>query len=426
MVRLLQNQRLRLAIAGALLLVVAFAIHPYFINYVSYSAFVNAELTRISSPIGGAVARSLPADGEYIPEDRTFRLLEAIAPDRHRLAELEQRRATTLERISLVRAHLAAIAERETALAVRAGGFASFAQAITVQDARLHEAELTTCRVDEQRMRDERDRARRLAESGAAPRLSVTLAQADLDAQSARCGAAEARLERARLKEQAAREQIFLEDGFNDAPYSMQELDRLFLRRLDLEAEAAEAEVLEHELAGLIAQERERLDRATRYVATLPAHHVVWSVRASEGDAVTEGQTLIELADCSRRFVSVLLSERAVSSIGPGDAAAVRLVGSSGWVRSQVTSVSGSAARRDVQLLAAESPEPSPRRFLVEVTLPPSAVGAGDNNRCNLGRLAEVRFHRFGLAPPIQFADAPAVAPAGAQTPALAGAPDPS
>jgi multidrug resistance efflux pump len=426
MVRLLQNQRLRLAIAGALLLVVAFAIHPYFINTVSYSAFVNAELTRISSPIGGAIARSLPADGEYIPEDRTFRLLETIAPDRHRLAELEQQRATTLERLSLARSHLASIEAREAALAARAGGFTGYAQAITVQDALLYDAELTTCRVDEQRLREELTRSRRLAETGAAPRLSVTLAQSDLDAQSARCGAAEARLERARIKQQAALQEIFLEDGFNDAPYSVQELDRLFLRRLDIEGEVAEAEVLERELVGLIAQERERLELATRYVATLPANHVVWSVPASEGDAVTEGQTLIELADCSRRFVSVLLSERAVGSIGPGDGAAVRLVGSSSWVRGRVTSISGSAARRDVQLLAAESPEPSPRRFLVEVTLPATAIKASDNNRCNLGRLAEVRFHRFRLAPPIEFADTSASPPAGAQTPALAGAPDPS
>jgi multidrug resistance efflux pump len=424
MVRLLQNQRLRLAIASALLLVLAFAIHPYFINTVSYSAFVNAELVRITSPIGGAVARSLPSDGEYISTDRTFRLLETIAPDRHRLVELEQRRASALDRLDRARAQLTAVGAREVALATRATGFTGYAQALTVQEARLYEAELATCRVEEQRLRDERDRARRLSESGAAPRLSATLAQFELDAQSSRCGAAGARLERARIKEAAASEEIFLEDGFNDAPYSMQELDRLFLRRLDLEAEVAEAEVLERELASLITEESHRLDLATRYETTLPAHHVVWSVRASEGDAVTEGQTLIELANCSRRFVSVLLSERAVGSVDPGDSAAVRLVGSSRWVQGHVSSVSGSAARRDVQRLAAESPEPSARRFLVEVELPPAALSVGESNRCNLGRLAEVRFHRFGLAPPSAYADADDAA--GASTEALAGAPDPS
>jgi len=93
-----------------------------------------------------------------------------------------------------------------------------------------------------------------------------------------------------------------------------------------------------------------------------------------------------------------------------GDPAAVRLVGSNRWVRGRVTSVSGSAARRDVQLLAAESPEPDPRRFLVEVALPPSALDDRDSNRCGVGRLAEVRFHRFAFDLPFNVADAAAPA----------------
>jgi multidrug resistance efflux pump len=397
MLKFLQEKRLRLALAGAILLIVAAAVLPYLFNYVSYSAFVNAELVRISAPISGAVAHALPADGEYISEDRKLDLLEAVAPDRHRLAELEQQRASALEQVDLARSQLSAIETREAALKERAQSFRSFAQAITVQDAALYEAELATCRVEEQKLRDDRDRMSRLAETGAAPHLSVRIAQNDLDAQTARCAAAEARLGGARIREDAAQHEIFLEDGFSDAPYSVQELDRLFMRRLDLEALIGEAQVMERELARLIAAESDRLGRATRFEATLPGQHVVWSVRASEGTAVVEGQTLLELADCSNRFVSVLLSERAVSAIEIGDSAQVRLVGSSRWISGRVTSVSGSAARRDLQLLAAESPEPSPRRFLVEVSLPEAALGEHDGDRCGVGRMAEVRFHRFGL-----------------------------
>lgn len=397
MLKFLQAKRLRLALMGAILLIVAAAVLPYLFNYVSYSAFVNAELKRISAPISGSVARALPADGEYIAQDRTLDLLQAVAPDRHRLAELEQRRIATLERLDLARGQLAAIEAREAALTERARSFRSFAQAITIQDAAIFEAELATCRVEEQKLREDRDRMSRLAETGAAPHLSVRIAQNDLDAQSARCAAGEARLGGARIREDAAQHEIFLEDGFSDAPYSVQELDRLFMRRLDLEAQIGEAEVLERELATLISEERDRFERATRFEATLPAQHVVWSVRASEGTAVVEGQTLLELANCSSRFVSVLLSERAVSSVSIGDSAQVRLVGSNRWIKGQVTSVSGSAARRDVQLLAAESPEPGPRRFLVDVSLPSSALGESEGARCGVGRMAEVRFHRFGF-----------------------------
>ncbi|MGD2132580.1 MAG: HlyD family efflux transporter periplasmic adaptor subunit [Maricaulaceae bacterium] len=406
MVRLFQGQKVRLAIAAGLVAIVAIAVLPYFLNYVSYSAYVNAELYRISAPIPGTIVQPLPPDGAFIREDRSLRLVEAVAPDRNRLAELEQEQAAARTRLTLARAHLAQINARAASLSERADGFTVFAQSLTTQEAALYEAELRTCRVEEQLLRQDRDRARELANRGSAPILSVTIAEADLDAQTARCAAAEARLERARIKASAADQEIFLEDGFNDAPYSVQELDRLFLRRLELEAEVSEIEMAEQRLAYLISSERERLDRATQFEAVLPARHVVWTVGASEGTAVVEGQTLIELADCASRFVSVLLSERAVSSIDVGDAASVRLVGSRRWITGQVTAVSGSAARRDVQLLAAESPEPSARRFLVDVALPAASLGENVGDRCGVGRLAEVRFNRFGLGGDVDIADA--------------------
>ena len=70
-------------------------------------------------------------------------------------------------------------------------------------------------------------------------------------------------------------------------------------------------------------------------LATLPvaARRITWSGRssASPGSTVTEGQTILDLADCAHRFVVVDLPEREFEQIKASEAASVRLIGSDEW-----------------------------------------------------------------------------------------------
>jgi hypothetical protein len=128
----------------------------------------------------------------------------------------------------------------------------------------------------------------------------------------------------------------------------------------------------------------------------LPAHHVVWSVVASPGSTVVEGQLVLDLADCRHRFVAVELPEREFERIKAGDRAAVRLIGGDAWSSGHVRQVRGSAARADERLLAAQVPKPVTGSITIEIGLPDDA-GSGDyNGFCGIGRLAEVRFPRTG------------------------------
>ena len=107
-----------------------------------------------------------------------------------------------------------------------------------------------------------------------------------------------------------------------------------------------------------LPQERERIDRSSHFDLSLPADHVVWSVAASPGSTVSEGQTVLDLASCSRRFVAVELPEREFERIKVGAPAFVRLIGSDRSGREgQVRQVRGSAARADDRLLAAQVPQ---------------------------------------------------------------------
>src|SRR4029078_6105945 len=142
---------------------------------------------------------------------------------------------------------------------------------------------------------------------------------------------------------------------------------------------------------------RERLDRMGHADVKRPADHVVWSVLASPGSTVTEGQTVLDLADCTRRFIVVDLPEREFERIKRNAAAEVRLIGSDEWRQGKVRQVMGSAARTDDRLLAAQVPHPTSNNITVEVELVQDPSEAERSVFCNIGRMAEVRFQRAGF-----------------------------
>jgi len=148
------------------------------------------------------------------------------------------------------------------------------------------------------------------------------------------------------------------------------------------------------QLTAEIDAERDRIERLDHYRPVLPAGHVVWSTAASPGSAVTEGQPILDLADCERRFVAVELQERDFEQIKTGDTAAVRLVGSNEWREGVVRQIRGSAARNDDRLFAAQIPSSRPGTITIEVSLPSGEAHVDGANFCGIGRLAEVRFRR--------------------------------
>lgn len=123
----------------------------------------------------------------------------------------------------------------------------------------------------------------------------------------------------------------------------------------------------------------------------LPAGTVVWSQPAPKGTTVAPGSSLLELADCRRRYVEVTLPERRMEAVLPGAPVKVRLIGSEDWLEGRVASAVGAAARRDGAMLAA-NPDKDARALSVLVALPPPQSLA---RRCDVGRLAEVRFPRW-------------------------------
>jgi multidrug resistance efflux pump len=399
--KFVRNRVVRVSLATALLAVSAWAFSPYVSSRVGSSAFVNAELMRVTSPFGGRLTQDLPRRGEFIAQARTVKLVEALAPDQRHLFDLRQQQAVAKERAELARTQLAEVKGSDHELRTRFDAYQTgIVQRISGE---IEEAiaENKGCLAEAEQRRDIGSRMEQLTKLGTASVIRSVEALALRDAVVTRCEVTQARLKRLKVELEGAQHGIFLRDGANDVPYSQQQRDRLMLRRQELETELLNETSKAQQFSNALTEETERLVRSNHFELTLPTDNVVWTTGASPGSTVIEGQFIMDLADCQHRFVAVELPERVFEQVKAGDRASVRLVGSDTWIYGHVRQERGSAARVDDRLLAAQVPKPSSGSITVDVELPAEAWSEDRNgNFCDIGRLAEVRFPRQGISMP--------------------------
>jgi multidrug resistance efflux pump len=395
--RLVRSRRARLLLAITLIGVGAWAFFPHVAYRIAPTAFVNAELVRVAAPMAGRLSSDLPRRGDIIDHTVTVNLTETLSPDRRHFLDLEQQGTIAKEHADLARRQLAEVAKQDAELESRTTSYQSGIIERIGQEIAEAEAEKTGCLAEVDQRRDVGSRMQQLAKSGYASQIRSSEAYATQAANVTRCEMAGAKIERLKTERNSAQTGVFLRDGANDVPYSQQQRDRLVLRRQELETEILKQTSRQAQIAAEITGERSRLDQTGHSDVVLGAGHVVWSVSASPGATVTDGQTILDLADCAHRFVVVDLPEREFEQIKAGDMAAVRLIGSDDWKQGKIRQVLGSAARTDDRLLAAQIPRPASSSISVEVELLQETSEAEHNSFCNIGRMAEVRFQRTGF-----------------------------
>jgi multidrug resistance efflux pump len=392
--RFVRSRPIRLMLALTLIALGGWASFPYLAYRVAPSAFINAELVRITAPISGRLTRDLPSKGDFIPEAANVPLIVSLSTDRRHLFDLDRQNAVAKDRAELARQQLAEIADVDRELNGRTLAYRNGMILRLAQELKETAAERTGCLAETQLRREVGSRIEQLVRLGIASEIRSFETLASQESVSTRCEMAAARLQRLQIEFDSANNGVFLRDGANDVPYSQQQRDRLLLRRQDLETQVLEEASLSARIAAEITEEQDRLDRLSHVDLAMPASHVVWAVAASPGSTVTEGQSLLDLASCEHRFVAVELPERDFEQTRAGEAAAVRLIGSDEWHQGIVRQVRGSAARTDDRLLAAQVPLANLGSITVEVGLPEEAPSGQQNGFCNIGRMAEVRFGR--------------------------------
>lgn len=391
MEKVFRSRIARAVLAAAIIAVGVWGFAPYVLKDVATSAYVNAELTRVTTPVAGVLTGGLPQEGAYLSRDARLQLVTARTPNRQRLDELEQQEALAASTVALMEAQLAEIARDDRTLAGRSAVFRTASLDRLGGRLREAEAQAAACEARRSELADKLARTQKLADQGFVSEAGLRAARDGAEAGSETCKAARANLEALRAESQAARVGVYLSDGSNDAPYAEQERARLTLRRQELMTELVRARASLAQVKAQLAAERQIYARATSFEAVLPAEHLVWTVEARPGSEVVEGQTLMTVADCRDRFVVVELPARKIEHLSVGDAARVRLLGSDRWQDGRVRRITGGAARQDMRLFAAEMPRIGPRSFTVEVSL--QQPGPTDQRRsCDIGRPADVRF----------------------------------
>ncbi len=389
-----RSRRLRLAAAVSMAALGLWAFAPYVANEVGGEAWVNAPLTRISSPIAGTVTTALPAPGAHLPQPRTAVLVKARTLDTGELGALLDQRAAMQAGLELGERQLAEIAAADQRLIGRAGRFESASVARLVATTEAARADTEACTAEAREARQQLARIETLAARGFATNATQDRARAAASASGSRCTAFQARLDASLGETRAARDGLYLGASAQDTPYAEQQRDRLMLRRQELETLTTAALAHLAELARRIASERARLQSAAAYQAQLPAKHIVWRTLVSPGQSVASGDALLELADCTHRFVEVTLPERRMEAMQPGAPAQVRLIGSDDWLEGRIMGITGAAARRDAALVAADDTGRDAGALTVAIALPATAT-VSKARRCDIGRLAEVRFARW-------------------------------
>ena len=395
--RIIRSRLARLTLSLALIALSVWAFLPYLTSRVATSAFVNAELRRITAPIAGTLSGDLPRKGEFIDQAETVKLIQARSPDRRLLLDLSRQNAIAKSKSELARAQLTEITTTDAALAERLQTYRVGITNRLQEEINEAAAEKKGCLAESKQRRDIGSRMEELAKSGIASHIRSAEALASQEANTTKCEMAESRLQRFQVELSSARAGVFIRDGVNDVPYSQQQRDRLMLRRQELEFQILDESSRSSELQAQIAEERSRVESMDHYDLALPTDHVVWSMAASPGSSVTEGQTVLDLADCARRFVVVELPGRDFEQIKGGDPVAIRLIGSSEWRQGSIRQVRGSAARADDRLLAAQIPNANPDNITIEVGIPQDGPATSHSGLCDIGRLAEVRFQRGGF-----------------------------
>ena len=388
---IIRSNRMRLALATAMAALGLWAFAPYVASEIGGEAYVNAPIIRMASPIAGIVASDLPPPGTAIARARTARLVVARVRDTGPLAALKGQQAALIAARDLAQRQIAEIEVARTGLANRSARFGQAASArLAATTHAAHEA-LAACEAETAEAILQRDRVEALAAQRFATFTQRDRLRALAAAGARRCAMLGDQATALAIETRAAHNGLYLAGAAMDAPYGDQQRDRLLLRRQELESIAADAQARLAELAVQISAEQERLARASAFDAVLPAGTVIWSQPAPKGTTVAPGASLIELADCRRRYVEVTLPERRMEAVLPGEKVQVRLIGSDIWLQGRVASAVGAAARRDGAMLAA-NPQKDAHALSVLVALPPPASLA---RRCDVGRLAEVRFPRW-------------------------------
>src|SRR3954453_2406562 len=194
------SRRARLLLAFAFLAVAGWAFLPHIAYRIAPTAFVNAQLIRVTAPMTGRLAPGLPRKGDMIDQAIMVNLTETLAPDRGHLSELEQQAAVAKNRANLAEQQIAEIASIDRELEARMEAYRDAMILRLGQEIAEAEAEKSGCLAEVSQRRDIGSRMDQLVRSGYASQIRSAEVSVTQEANAARCEMTQARIKRFRIE----------------------------------------------------------------------------------------------------------------------------------------------------------------------------------------------------------------------------------
>ena len=198
------------------------------------------------------------------------------------------------------------------------------------------------------------------------------------------------RVEVLRIALQAAEENVFLGDGYNDAPSAEQRGIELSSEIAALQTRLAEAKERVAALHERVDRERIRVNGLTGGELQSPVTGLLWEVLEANGVNVQRGDPLLRLVDCQATMVTASVTERVYNSLSVGDAARFRLGGSSTVYDATVARLAGSGADTVYRNLAVAPSQRHLERYDVALIVPQLAQLGAEG--CMIGRTGRAFF----------------------------------
>jgi biotin carboxyl carrier protein len=383
--------RLTRLIIGALLVIIAlFLIAGEQLAGASADAVINARLTTIRAPIAGQLSIERRALGTRVAEGEVLGAVGDPIADNVRLHDLLQERDLVTAEVARLKETVQAIESTVALLHDRSTAYRR--DRIRQLEAELSssrsQAAVAAARVDEAKAAY--SRSRQLNERGLETSATYERNHAAQKVAALELEDAQQRAASSEVSLEAARRGTFLGDGYNDAPYSEQQISELSLRLTELKANLKAEESKAQSLGQRIASERLRVNRLSSAQLASNVHGSVWEVLAGNGETVQRGQDIMRLVDCRSTIVTLSVSERVYNRLAQGDRAMFKVSGDGRSFEGSVTRLAGSGAETIYRNLAIAPSQRHLQRY--DVTLLVPALREDRGLSCAIGRTGRVFF----------------------------------
>lgn len=381
---------------GLLLVAVAlFIIIGEHLSGASADAFVNARLTMRRAPIAGVLQLDLPVLGSRVRLGDNLGAINDALIDNTRLSDLVAEQKKIDAEAARIRADMMSVQATKDLLKARARTYKQ-------ERVRQLEAQLGAARASADASKAQLALYRQMLQRSTQLSTRGIEAAGSLEQAQSRVEVAQQELEKAHAQAvvslvslEAARKGTFLGDGYNDAPYSEQQIGELELREREMAADltaqlAAEAAVDER-----IRAERIRVNRLSSVPLQANVDGILWSLPAADGESVQRGQDLVQLVDCRSMIVTLSVSEGVYNRLQIGKEAQFRLAGSSAVFDATIIRLAGAGAESIYENLAIPPSAKHLERFDVALSVPAMLSDASLN--CQIGRTGRVFFDRRPL-----------------------------